>query len=101
MDPCIKYDDLKKKQKYNEAFPLVKKFTNIEFDDNHNTFYGTIDWSSPENSTVDNAKQWVYTMIFSNQYTTIESGTLKGYDANNNLLGTWLFGIHLIYNLND
>ncbi len=84
-----------------EAFPLVKKFTNIEFDDNHNTFYGTIDWSSPENSTVDNEKEWVYTMIFSDQYTTIDSGTVKGYDANNNLISTFLFGVHLIYNLND
>ena len=84
-----------------QAFPLVKKFTNIEFDDNHRTFYGTIDWSSPENSTVDNAKQWVYTMIFSNQYTTIESGTVKSYDTNNILIDTWLFGSQLIYNLND
>ena len=84
-----------------QAFPLVKKFTNIEFDDNHRTFYGTIDWSSPENSTVDNAKQWVYTMIFSNQYTTIESGTVKSYDTNNILIDTWLFGSQIIYNLND
>ena len=84
-----------------EAFPLVKKFTNIEFDDNNRTFYGTIDWSSPENSTVDNAKLWVYTMIFSNHYTTIESGTVKRYDANNILIDTWLFGSQLIYNLND
>ena len=84
-----------------QAFPLVKKFTNIEFDDSNRTFYGTIDWSSPENSTVDNAKQWVYTMIFSNHYTTIESGTVKQYDANNILIDTWLFGSQLIYNLND
>ena len=87
-----------------QALPEVKSFSNIEFDDDHNTFYGTIDWSSPEGTTFSGSKLWVYTMIFSDQYTRIESGTVKVYDANNNLLFTLVYGDdanELIYSLYD
>lgn len=85
----------------NKAFPRTKNFINIEFDYDNRIFIGTIDWSSPEGTTVNGAERWVYRMVFNNQYTKIESGTSESYDANSNLMATYIFGTDLIYSLND
>ncbi len=79
-----------------EPFPAKKPFVDMSFDGDL-TFRGTIDWSEPEGSTVDGNQTWVYTMIFDEDFETIESGNLLTFDSDGGQTGDLAFGVDLIY----
>jgi hypothetical protein len=78
-------------------FPDEKPFTDTSFDLAQRAFYGTIDWSSPEGTTANGAERWVYEMLFSDDYGTIEGGSVKMYDASDVLLDEQFYGTDLFY----
>ena len=80
-------------------FPNKKLFINKEFDESNGIFSGLINWSAPENSSVNNTSLWAYTMNFSNDYSTIESGNVIIYDTNGDSVYTAFYGADLIYTL--
>ena len=82
-----------------EPFPDEKPFTEISFDIPQRTFFGTIDWSTPENTTVGGAEYWEYEMIFSADYGEISGGSIQMYSPADVLLDEAFFGTDLIYTL--
>jgi len=82
-----------------QPFPNKKPFTNRVFDIPQRTFEATVDWSSPENTTVSGAERWEYEMIFSPNYSTISGGQVKAFAPNGTHLTTYYFGSDLIYSL--
>jgi hypothetical protein len=80
-----------------DPFPDQKPFIETSFDLDLRTFYGTIDWSSPEATTVNGADRWVYEMIFSDDYQTISGGSIRMYSPGDTLLDEAFFGVDLFY----
>ena len=76
--------------------PAEKKyFQNPNYDAVSRTFIGTIDWSP---TSWDNDKLWKYTMVFSEDFMTIDSGSVEHFtEIGGNRIKETLFGIHLIY----
>ena len=75
----------------NGQLVFTKTFTETTFDYESRTFYGTIDFSDPEGTTLSGASSYVYQMVFSEDYTTISSGYYSIY-SEENLLGSYQFG---------
>ena len=75
----------------NGQLVFTKTFTETTFDYESRTFYGTIDFSDPEGTTLSGASSYVYQMVFSEDYTTISSGYYSIY-SEENLLGSYSFG---------
>ena len=72
----------------NGQLVFTKTFTETTFDYESRTFYGTIDFSDPEGTTMNGASSYVYQMIFSEDYTTISSGYYSIYSEENLLVST-------------
>jgi hypothetical protein len=74
-------------------FPARKAFTDLTFDIPNRTFYATIDWGTPEGTTVNSGERvWLYTMVFSGDYSAIISGQIEALDAEGNTLKEYIFG---------
>ena len=80
-----------------EPFPDKKPFTETDFDIPARTFWGTIDWSTPEATTVNGADRWEYEMIFSADYGTISGGSVAMYSPSDVLVDEAFFGSDLYY----
>ncbi len=80
-------------------FPAHKQFVDKVYDIPQRTFEATIDWQTPENTTVDGAAWWDYRMEFSQSYDEISGGWVKAYAANGTLLSTYYYQVHLFYDL--
>jgi hypothetical protein len=78
-------------------FPDEKVFVDTSFDLDIRAFYGTIDWSDPEDTTVYNAETWEYEMLFSADYSTISGGSVQMYSPSDVLLDEIYFGVDLFY----
>lgn len=74
--------------------PAKKTFCNATYDVGSRTFKGMIDWSP--DSFYGGVQYW-YRMVFSADYTTIESGEILGYDATGATVQTWVYGRDLHY----
>ena len=82
-----------------EPFPDEKPFAEMAFDIPARTFWGTIDWSTPEDTTVNGAEYWEYEMIFSADFGTISGGSIEMYSPADVLLDEAYFGSDLFYSL--
>ena len=80
-----------------QHYPDRKAFIDIEFHIPDRVFQGTIDWSSPENTTAGGAETWIYEMIFSPDYETISGGYVKAFSPGGQHLTTYYFGSDLVY----
>ena len=78
-------------------FPNKKLFINKEFDESNGIFSGLINWSAPENSSVNNTSLWAYKMYFSADYSYVDSGSVIVYSTNGDSVYTAYYGIDLIY----
>ncbi|MBW2275981.1 MAG: hypothetical protein JRF63_00735 [Deltaproteobacteria bacterium] len=80
-----------------QPFPDEKPFTDTSFELDIRAFYGTIDWSDPESTTVGGAEYWEYEMIFSEDYSTISGGSVEMYSPSDVLLDELYFGVDMFY----
>lgn len=75
--------------------PAVKKpFVNTSFDLSSRTFKGTIDWSP---TTWGGDAIWIYEMIFTEDFNSIEDGSVNAYDKTGQQTECHKFGIDLNY----
>jgi hypothetical protein len=58
--------------------PVTKPFLNATYDPSIRTFRAIVDWSSVNFS---GAAQWIYRIVFSEDFTIIESGEVLSYGA--------------------
>jgi hypothetical protein len=75
----------------NGQFVFTKTFTETTFDYESRTFYGTLDFTYPEGTTLNGASRYVYQMEFSEDYTTISSGYYSIY-SEEDLVSSGPFG---------
>ncbi|MDG2277783.1 MAG: hypothetical protein P8L31_07455 [Pseudomonadales bacterium] len=77
--------------------PDLKPFVSTSFELDNRSFLATIDWSDPEDTTVNGAERWVYEMIFDEEYQIIEGGSVILYDSRGDELGELDFNSDLSY----
>ena len=82
-----------------KPLPTTKPFIHASFDADNRAFYGVVDWTHPEGSSVDDAATWVYMMMFDPDYTAITGGGISGYDIDGKYLRHDAYGDVLQYSL--
>ena len=79
------------------TIPAKKAFTATSFDLDQRTFFGTIDWSHPEGTTVLGTQVWVYEMVFDESYMRITDGSVSAYSETGALESVKYFDSDLSY----
>jgi len=80
-------------------FPDKKPFTDVMFDIPGRRFFGTIDWSEPEGTTVGGGNRgWIYEMVFSDDYGYISGGSITAVKADGSTGLIQMFNGDVFYN---
>jgi hypothetical protein len=78
--------------------PNKKVFVDPQYDSDTRTFMGTIEWG--ETAPFDGEARWEYKMVFSEDFKTIASGEVRGFEATTGCAkSTTVFGRNLFYDL--
>ena len=76
-----------------ERIPNQKQFAETYFDYDNRTFLGVLNFSEPEKTTVDGISRLEYTMVFSEDHTSIVDGFVDLYDSNDTFIATASYGL--------
>ena len=76
-----------------ERIPNQKQFAETYFDYDNRTFLGILNFSEPEKTTVDGISRLEYTMVFSEDHTSIVDGFVDLYDSNDTFIATASYGL--------
>ncbi|MCB9592734.1 MAG: hypothetical protein H6719_08375 [Sandaracinaceae bacterium] len=90
-DVYIRYETLPVPLDNGLPFPARKAFTDLRFDLSNRVFEANIDWTE-QGTTVNGASRWEYRMVFSSDYSRIESGELGVFAPGGEMLDTITFG---------
>ncbi len=96
-DIYIRYDNVDVLMDNSLPIPNKKAFIDNSFYLEQRTFFGTIDWSDPEGTTLFGTEVWLYEMVFDKSYSQIVDGSVEAYSSTGELILVQYFGSDLSY----